>query len=252
MEKILKKLGLDEKEVAIYLTLTEYGPRPASFIAQKTKLNRSSIYYLVDALIKKQLILQSDRAGVTYFSVGEPSDLLLYLERREQRLKRLKTQVNDSLPELEALQNQMHSWKPKFYYFQGQTEVRNLLEKTLQNKGKKLWSLLSMADVYGEFGEDYFEKYIQRRIEKEIQLYVIRSDEKDLHRDRWLAVPEELRNTKHLPKGHPAPDMSFYLWDDRYCAFLSSTRENFGLLIESEEFFQTQKLMFDSLWLIGE
>ena len=251
MEKILKKLGLDNKEIAIYLTLIEYGPRPASFIAGKTKLNRSSIYYLVDELVKKQIILQSDRAGVIYFAVGDPADLVLYLEKEQSKLKRLTLDVTEALPELEALQNHLSSWKPKFYYFQGQTEVRNLLEKTLQNKGKQLWSLLSMADVYGEFGEEHFEAYIKRRIDKGIHLQVIRSDDKDIHKERWKPGEAEIRTTRHLPKAVSPPDMSFYLWDQKYCAFLSSQKENYGLLIESEEFFQTQKMLFDSLWSIS-
>lgn len=248
MEKILTKLGFDRKEIAIYLTLLEYGPRPASFIAQKTKINRSSIYYLVDDLVARQIILQSERSGIICFAACEPADLIVYLQNQQQRLKSLETEVSERLPELEAMQNHLRPAKPKFSYFNGQKEVRGLLERTLNNKRQKLWAVLSMADIYAQFGEEYFENYVQRRIEKDILLKVVRSDQKDLHPERWQTSDAEMRAVRPLPERLEPPDMSFYLWDERYCAFLSSREENYGLLIESPEFFQTQKMLFDSLW----
>ncbi len=250
MEKVLKKLGFDDKETQIYLTLLEYGPRPASFIAKHTNLNRSSIYYLVETLVKRRILLQSNRAGTTHFAACPPEDLLNYIDNQQERLRSLRSEVKDCVPELEAIQNRLSAWKPKFYYFQGQQEVRGLLERTLENKRQKLWAVLSMADIYAQFGEHYFEDYIQRRIDQEILLKVVRSDSKDIYPERW--EDDALRVVRHLPERIKAPDMSFYLWDEKYCAFLSSQEENYGLLIESPEFFQTQKMLFDSLWAVAK
>ena len=128
----------------------------------------------------------------------------------------------------------------------------DLLADTLNCNDKTNFAVLSMEDIYQSFGEKKFEKHIRKRIEKGIKLNVIRSDIKDKFKNRWNAVDTEKRTVKFMPSNITPPEMSFYLYNENKAAFFSSKKENYGLLIESKEFYQTQKILFDSLWHISK
>ena len=248
MEKILQKIGLSDKEIKIYLCLLEYGTRPASFLAQKTSINRATAYNILEQLLQKRIVTQTIRADIRQFTGCNPDKLLDYLDQEKEKLEDLKSDISGILPELEEVQKNLVGWKPKFQYFEGTVGARDLLEKTLACKTGQLYAVLSMKDTYEAFGEDYYNKVIQKRIQKQILLHVIRSDEKEVYQNHWKNSKEELRNLRALPKEISPPDMSFYLWDERYCAFVASKKENYGLLIESPEFYQTQKTLWNNLW----
>ena len=248
MEKLLAKIGFDAKESAIYLTLLEHGPRTASFIAKKTEINRSSIYYLVDDLVKRKIIIESERNNVIHFSACPPADLLGYIDAQREHLKSLKTELSDALPEFEAMEHHLDGGKPSFSYFQGKKEVRALFRKTLDNKRQKLWAITDSSELYDHLGHDYFEKYTQERIDKEILLKLIRTDYRPDDPAHWQDSGPELRAVHPLPEKIDRPEMAIYLWDERFCAFFSKKEENFALLVESPEFYQTQKALFDGLW----
>lgn len=248
MKKILQKIGLNEKEIEIYLCLLEYGTRPASFIAKKTDINRATAYNTLELLLQKKIVNQTVLADIRQFTACKPEELLFYLDQEKERLDDLKSDVSGILPDLTALQTTLTGWKPKFTYFEGKHGARELLDRTLNATEKKLYAILSMKDTYESFEEEYYEKTIAKRIKNDIWLNVIRSDTKEIYENHWTGCEKEKRTLRTLPTTLQAPDMSFYLWDERYCAFFASKKENYALLIESPEFYQTQKALWDNLW----
>ena len=56
IEETLKKLGLNEKEITIYLMLLKIGSVPASVLGQRTNITRSTAQYTCQQLAKKGLI----------------------------------------------------------------------------------------------------------------------------------------------------------------------------------------------------
>lgn len=251
MEKVLKKLGLSDKEIQVYLTLLEYGTRPASFIASKTGFNRGTTYNVLETLKEKKIVFQTVRADVWQFSACDPEKLLDYIEQEKQRIDRMKSEVEGILPDLENVKQNLVGWQPKFRYFEGTPQMRDLLEMTLRNQHKELYAILSITDLEACLGADYYEDEAQRRKELDIALSVIRSDKKDPTQGVYPCSSEDMRDLRFMPEGIAPPDMSFYLWDERYCAFFASKKENYGLLIESPEFYQTQKTLWNSFWNVS-
>ena len=46
MKEVLKKLGLEDKEVQVYLALVKYGECTATTISEKTHLDRTLMYQI--------------------------------------------------------------------------------------------------------------------------------------------------------------------------------------------------------------
>ena len=56
LEKELEKIGLTEKEAAVYLALLKLGPTTALKIARETGIKRPTVYTTLDALKGRGLV----------------------------------------------------------------------------------------------------------------------------------------------------------------------------------------------------
>ena len=86
----LRKLGLKEKEVGVYLAALELGFTSVQNIARRASLSRPTVYEIIKELIKKGLMREIKRQGTirgerTYFAAESPDALLglLRVQKRE-------------------------------------------------------------------------------------------------------------------------------------------------------------------------
>jgi sugar-specific transcriptional regulator TrmB len=61
IELELKKLGLKEKEVKVYLAGLEFGPNSIKNIAEKAKIPRPTVYEIVKKLKEKELFVETKK-----------------------------------------------------------------------------------------------------------------------------------------------------------------------------------------------
>ena len=104
--KLLRNIGLSEKEAVTYCIALKIGPNPASIIAKHSKLNRGTAYSILEALIKKGLISQVEKNKTKYFTAIEPNQLINYINEKKHDLMQYKDEIIDFLPECEALKHQ--------------------------------------------------------------------------------------------------------------------------------------------------
>ena len=117
---------------------------------------------------------------------------------------------------------------------------------TLTCRSKRLKGLLSMtSDVFKILGQLAMEQYVARRIAAGVHLQVVRSREQEGGRTRWLSRPDELRELRWAPTGATFT-MSMLTYDDKV-SLISSRRENFGIIIQSEELSDLMSTLF-ALW----
>ncbi|MBI5411723.1 hypothetical protein HZA43_00940 [Candidatus Peregrinibacteria bacterium] len=86
---------------------------------------------------------------------------------------------------------------------------------------------------------------VNRLIQSSISLRVMRNKAKDI-KERWPSKPKDVRELRYLPAAMSFP-ATMYLYDGRV-SFISSEKEDFGLLIESPEIYQIQLNLFETLW----
>src|SRR3989344_7380726 len=90
MEKVLKELGLGEKEQVIYKLILEYGKIAPALLARLAKINRTTVYSVADELVEKGLI-EEDWGG----------KVLYYLPVRDEGLQRIITKEKEKAEEKE-------------------------------------------------------------------------------------------------------------------------------------------------------
>jgi len=87
IELELRKLGLTEKEVKIYLAGLELGPNSVQKIAQLTKITRPTTYEIIRKLEQKGLFSEAKQKSKRYFSAQSPERILSILRTQKREIE---------------------------------------------------------------------------------------------------------------------------------------------------------------------
>lgn len=240
LEQSLAQFGFDNKEAKVYLATLELGTAKAMDIARKAGIERTTSYDILTKLAQQGLIGKYVKKGVHYYIAAEPRKIQHQLEEKQRAFSQL-------LPELLGIYNTLTA-KPKIQYYEGVEGIKSALDDTLTTRDKKLRSIFSIIDLFKVPGRTYTENYVKRRIEAGINLQVIRSKLKDVP-EYWPGSTEDRRSLRYAPNSMVF-SMTTYLYDNKV-VLISSKKENFGMIIESEEYHQTMSHMFDALWQVS-
>lgn len=233
----LSQFGLTHNQTRIYRALLELGEAKVQEIAKKARILRTTTYEVLEQLKNLGIVGMYNRHGVRLYMAEPPRAL-------ERILDEKKKSIHEILPELESLYN-ISEFKPKIKYYEGLEGYKTVYEDTLSVSNKQMYGILSMQDLLDTLGEEFMEQYIQKRVTAGIHLRVIRSEPKEV-KPIWKESAQELRTLRYAPEGFVFP-LTMYIYNNKV-SLMSSRRENFGLIIESQEFMQTQKALFEVLW----
>ena len=100
---ILRKIGLTENEIKIYIHLLKSVSRTAFEIGKQTGIFRVHVYDKLEQLMDKGLVTHVYRGAKKYFQATHPSKIKHYLEDQKRMLEVQEQAVDSILPELEAM-----------------------------------------------------------------------------------------------------------------------------------------------------
>jgi HTH-type transcriptional regulator, sugar sensing transcriptional regulator len=236
---LITELGLSEKEARVYLAALELGTGSVADIANRASIKRTSVYNFIDRLIGLGIIIQNTTEPKTYQAV-EPKHLARI---QQERLDSIKTR----LPELNALTN-LSQTKPRIQYFEGTTQMQHI-EREVLNCKKELLVIWNRKRVVVQLGgREYMEELDKLRREKEIHIRLIAVKGEDFKFEGGEA--DETREIRWAPKGMDFP-MGMSIYDTGKVGLITSQKEKFGILIESQELEQTMRQLFEAFWKIS-
>jgi sugar-specific transcriptional regulator TrmB len=238
--KKLKEFGLNEKEAAVYIALLELGEAKAQEIAKKARVVRPAVYDVLNRLKEDGLVGTINKGKVAYFVANSPDTIKRNLEDKQKSFDQL-------LPELKSVFNTTKT-KPKILFYEGIEGVKTVFEDTLTTRDKTLLGILSMEDLFKDPGKNYMDDYVRRRVKLGHTLRVIRSKPKEVA-SIWPTSAEEGRELRNPPE-NMVFEMTTYIYDDKV-GLISTEKENFGMIIESKEFSQNMRHLFEALWQIS-
>jgi len=238
---ILKKLGFNDKQVKIYLELLRLGPSSVRNLAKNTGLNRGTIYETLKDLQELQVVNYYKQDTKQYFVAEDPSKLKELLNRQTATLEEVSKKLDDFIPELKSLHNKGGE-RPVARYF-SKNEIYKILEEVLEvcydsdDKEYYLYSPSQAREIL-YFG---FETFSDVRISKGIKVKVIAFGEGGELRG--------LDERKFLPaKNYSTPTCILIYPGHTAYVSLDVNQEPIGVVIENEGVYQTQKIVFESLW----
>lgn len=125
LKKILKELGLKDNAIKVYLALTELGEAPASRIAKKVGLPRTTTIDNLEHLASENFLSTNHYKGMTYYWVESPKTLQTIFDHKRS----LASSLEESLSELYRSEANF----PFANVYDTQKGIKNFIEKLLIN-----------------------------------------------------------------------------------------------------------------------
>lgn len=246
IENVLHDMGLNGKEIKVYLITLELGTQPASTIARRIKIPRNTTRFILDKLVDRGLIKKSTRANTQLYTPEEPKNLINLLERERVNTNSIIDekigQLKQVMVELET-RYRPESTKPKVTFYEGDEGLVKVYEDTLKSS-EDIRSFASFDAMHGALPE-YFKNYYKRRMENKILIRSIHPDTQ-LAREKTKHDKKEGRDSRLIPekKYNFTPEIQIY--DKKI--IITSWKEKLGILIESEEIYQAMGVAFELAW----
>ncbi len=247
---LLSLFGLRNIEIEIYEKLFYNGAMAASKLAQQVGLSRTSIYDLVNRLKKSGLVIETLSKGKKAFMVQPPEKIALLLE---SKTKELET-AQKILGELEeTYYDNRPQDKPRFQLFEGKETLQQMVKDLLlyhDITAQIFWSVNQSLEL---LSPKFFTEFHEKRIKSNIKLQAIWPKE-PLPSSKiypFLAMDPTLKREVRIAPSMLDFSLGYAIYANTV-RFISSSKENFGFLIESQELANMLRSHFKTIWELSK
>ncbi len=247
-EKELKKLGLKDKEAAVYLASLQLGPSPVQRIARKAKVVRATTYVVLEALMKDGLVTKYKEGKKTLFSAEPPRQLMRLVEREQEYINDKKDELEALLPELQVLMKSSED-RPTVRYFAGVEGLHAMRQEMVMYTGSDdtWYSFTPIDHLTAVFGIE--DVVYQQRLAKGIKSKTIFSTKSETLRKKFLLEEpiDTLTERKFVSPDYFPSQSGMTIFSDRI-AIGSFTGKLGGVIIESAGMADMMRRMFELAW----
>jgi sugar-specific transcriptional regulator TrmB len=239
---ILTKIGLSDKESKVYLGLLELGAQPASTIAKKAEINRTTCYVILNSLIDKGLVTSYNKASIKYFSASEPDNLLEFIKAQKKRLERYSQELEENIETLYQIE-QGNTAKPKLTVFEGFENTKNIYNDILEAKNLKA---VTNSDEKPEKLRNFIdEEFDKQRIKKKISIKELQSE--NTNPKSKIREKLELKDAKTIPQKYKIKT-DLYLYDNKISIIFYDNDKFSGVIMESPMLNRLAENTFNLVW----
>jgi len=248
IRNILKKIGFSEKEMDVYLQLLEIGTQPASVIAKRLSIPKSSVFDVLSAFAKEGIISRHIQNKVHYFSIPDPKNLLNYLNRKESIIKTQQRELTDVLPDLYAFMNP-YALRPKVETYEGWEGIKTVLDDTLSSETEILAYVYIDGWVINKDLYEYCRENNLKRSEKGIfeRGLVAKTPIADKFYKSYTGK-SKLSEFRWLSSGKYAIQNEISIYEDKVSIASINVEDQLGIIIQSQKIADTQRAIFEAAW----
>jgi HTH-type transcriptional regulator, sugar sensing transcriptional regulator len=152
-KKTLEKIGLTEKEALVYLALLELGAETVQSVANKSGVNRATVYVVLDSLRKRGLASTVEQKGKTNFIAASPEELLRLVRLQEAEVRARSDEVRAMMPELKSIYNLAKN-KPVVRFYEGYDGIEAMQSEFHRTRGADMVSIYSRDLLEKTFSAD--------------------------------------------------------------------------------------------------
>lgn len=234
----LQNLGFSAHAARVYLAALELGEATVQALANRSKVPRTSIYYLLNELVEVSALVMTKRGKKSYYVASPPRAVLA---RAREKL----ADFEDSIEELEGKMHAVYP-KPRIYFLYGPQGFKRVWDMIFES-GEKEFSIITEGALFLDFVK---EKYILGEIIKKKKALGIKSRQiivdSSYAQEIIAKDAKENRESRILSPRHRLPFTE--ILNKKFVAFLSPRWDNTLFIIENQNFAQTRQSLFDAMW----
>ena len=237
---LLKRTGLSEKEIDVYIAVLSCKSARATVIAAAAKQSRSNTYLLLESLIEKGLIAEVEKGKVLNFVAEPPERLVRYTRNKEQSLKETAMLLEQAMPAFHSIEGPLLG-EPRVTKLHGIDGMKQMYEDLLSR------------EFCGIFNPEYSHEFFDMNIVTS----VFGSKPQLKGRDLLVDSAQAQEYLKDVPSGadyqvrilpkYIAPKSDMMIAGDTI-ALLAYDRDITTVRIENQNLADSFRMWFEGLW----
>jgi sugar-specific transcriptional regulator TrmB len=249
----LKKTGLSSKECLIYGTLVALGGAYPSKIAEISKLNRTTVYKILEKMAVQGLVAEVEKGKKIYYQIEAPKNLEQFLNSQVTLAKRRVEQSQSLMPILEGLYKNMNN-KPVVRFYEGPSGVLSVYQDHVA--GTQSYEMLAFSntgDLMEFLSEDFRTQYIRKKQRYNIRTRAILPDtQSDIKYNETIygqfskKIWPELRHIPHAMFPYKS-DLTIY-GKNKVSIINFNEPKVAGLIIEDHVIHDMMAMIFELSW----
>jgi sugar-specific transcriptional regulator TrmB len=251
IKKDLARLGLTTSQIDVYVLLLERGNQRISEIVKLLNLPRSSVYESIKTLFDIGLV---EEIVENSFKLIKPYPISVFQHKIDEKLTGLQKQsliVKNLTRSLAKLPGNVSVHATGVRYYKGRAGARQLFWNTLKAK--------NVIYVYSEWGRGryvgikFYQNFVTESYARNFQEHVLTNSS-----DRVLSSIRQHSNTpisrtkaeniKMVNESEIPFKGETFIYDNIYAQIFLKGEEINGFEIESQQFVDTQRSIFEKLW----
>lgn len=238
----LEELGLNLRQIKVYLALLKLGEGSAIHVARDTGLKHPTVYDVLEILKTRMLVSEKNQNGRRVFVAESPHNLHYAEDRRREALDRV-------LPSLLSLYSE-GGRRPEVRCFVGQEATETVSNILLNCESREYFYFGQVSEMLKRHSYDYEREYLKKRLERGIRSNAIRVRESDVEPDFMQGSEQNLRRVRYITLLESVSIPELYLVDRRVLIH-AQVNADFALVIDSPELFVLLKQLWDIAWLFA-
>lgn len=245
----LQKLGFSKKASVVFLTLLKNGEMSASEIAKETKIVRTTVYDILNELVKEEfVVVSSDIGEKKKFAAGDPEKLVDFVDNQANKLNEQKKELElkqgnlkELIPQLKAMSDEIVG-KPRTHFYDGAKGLVQALGFCLVSRQPVM--IYGSLDPWVRWMPDHFEWYVSEAAKRKVDIR--RIDQKSIGKLRGdLEEKDGGWPVRYLPVGFALPGFTL-LYGDKILQ--ASFQRPMATIIEDKEMANCQKTVYELFW----
>lgn len=239
LKEILKRLGMTNNEVEVYLTLLNRGELSVNEIGNKSGLHRQVCYDALDRLLEKGFVSYITKNSKKFFKALNPEKILDYLEEKKQ-------EVNSILPELNTLfktekeETNVEVIKGKMVFRTIYNDIFKIMKKTRE----PMYAMGVDEKRYMDLDEVGITQYIAKLRREKLK-------EKLLSKESATVFFEGSQSEYRLLPDHLFNPNTTHIYGDTI-AILIWGNPLYGIIIQSKQVADANRKYFEILWKMAK
>jgi sugar-specific transcriptional regulator TrmB len=170
-EQYLQEIGLSEKEARIYLALLQVDRNTVQELATRTKINRTTVYPVLESLQKKGLVSEVQEGKKVEYMAEPPERLETFTERQRVVFEEHAARLKDIIPQIKSMEREQGE-RPIVKYFEGREGSIAAHEEFYamhEKKSREGYFIYNKDLLNKTFTQDEQDRYRKIRVGKLVQ-----------------------------------------------------------------------------------
>ena len=242
----LKKLGLTDGEIKVYLSLIRLGETTSGPLVDESGVSVSKVYSILDRLAKKGLASHIVKRKTKYFKAADPNRLIVYIQEKEAELKEQENKIKEMVPLLQ-IEGETAITAETAQVYEGMRGLQTARERTLKimKEGDEMWIIGIARTPYEGTMTPYFRDYHKRRYTKKIRCrYIYNEYARNPYGETSTKYP--LSEVRYMPEG-----LITHAWMEIYADTVTigiNKGKSFSVVIQNQEVANSFKIYAQLLW----